>query len=136
MNPDVIGGLTRPETLRYILKHSWPVLVSQWASMSFGVLDTVMNGHASPTDLAAMALAVTVYITVYVGLMGVMHALIPIQAQDFGAGRLTEVGRLWGQGVWVAMLISIPGGLIMLYPDVWLSFSGSVAPDVRERMAE
>ena len=75
MNPGVIGGLTRPETLRYILKHSWPVLVSQWASMSFGVLDTVMNGHASPTDLAAMALAVTVYITVYVGLMGVMHAL-------------------------------------------------------------
>ncbi len=136
MNPATTGGLNRLQTLRYILKQSWPVLVSQWASMSFGVLDTVMNGHASPTDLAAMALAVTVYITVYVGLMGVMHALIPIQAQDFGAGRLTEVGRHWGQGVWVALIISVPGGLVMLYPDAWLSFSGDVAPDVRERMGE
>ncbi len=34
-----------------------------------------------------MALSASVYITVFVGLMGVMHALIPILAQQFGAGR-------------------------------------------------
>ena len=43
-------------TLRAIFKQSWPIMISQWASMAFGVLDTAMTGHASPTDLATLAL--------------------------------------------------------------------------------
>ena len=111
------------------------MLVSQWAGISFGVLDTAMTGHASPTDLAAMALSASIYITIFVGLMGVVHALIPILAQHFGAGSNAEVGRSWGQGVWLALGLSVVGAILMLFPDVWLSMSGSVAPDVRERIA-
>ncbi len=123
-------------TLRAILKQSWPILVSSWASMAFGVLDTSMTGHSSPTDLAAMALAISVYITVFVGLMGVMHALIPIQAQYVGAGDLERVGHAWGQGIWLSLVLSVLGGAAMLFPDIWLRFSGDVAPDVRSRMAD
>src|SRR5690554_5349476 len=79
-----------------ILRNAWPVLVSSWASISFGLLDTAMAGHASPADLQAMALAVSIYITIFVGLMGVVHALIPIIAQHFGAGRYLLVGQAWG----------------------------------------
>jgi len=68
-------------TLRGITKQAWPVLISQWAGISFGVLDTAMTGHSSPDDLAAMALSASIYITIFVGLMGVVHALIPILAQ-------------------------------------------------------
>ena len=89
-------------TIRAIIKQSWPILVSQLASMAFGVLDTVMTGHASPTDLATLALSISIYITVFIGLMGVMHALIPIQAQYVGAGQLKRVGQAWGQGIWVS----------------------------------
>ena len=123
-------------TLHAILKQSWPILVSSWASMAFGVLDTSMTGHSSPTDLAAMALAISVYITVFVGLMGVMHALIPIQAQYVGAGDLERVGHAWGQGIWLSLALSVLGGAVMLFPDIWLSFSGEVAADVRSRMAD
>ena len=122
-------------TLRGIARQAWPVLVSQWAGISFGVLDTAMTGHASPTDLAAMALSASIYITIFVGLMGVVHALIPILAQHFGAGNNAEVGRSWGQGVWLALGLSVVGAILMLFPDVWLSMSGDVAPDVRERIA-
>ena len=122
-------------TLRGIARQAWPVLVSQWAGISFGVLDTAMTGHASPTDLAAMALSASIYITIFVGLMGVVHALIPILAQHFGAGSNAEVGRSWGQGVWLALGLSVVGAILMLFPDVWLSMSGDVAPDVRERIA-
>ena len=104
------------------------MLVSQWAGISFGVLDTAMTGHASPTDLAAMALSASIYITIFVGLMGVVHALIPILAQHFGAGNNAEVGRSWGQGVWLALGLSVVGAILMLFPDVWLSMSGDVAP--------
>ncbi|MDQ8032058.1 MATE family efflux transporter [Bordetella genomosp. 1] len=117
-----------------IVRQAWPVLVSQWAGIAFGVLDTAMTGHARPQDLAAMSLSASIYITVFVGLMGVIHALIPILAQHFGAGRIDEVGRTWGQGVWLALGLSVAGGILMLFPDMWLAFSGDVEPEVRDRI--
>jgi MATE family multidrug resistance protein len=122
---------SRKVTLQAILRQSWPVLISSWAGMAFGVLDTAMTGHASPIDLATMALSIAIYISIFIGLIGVMHALIPIQAQHFGAGELKKVGQVWGQGVWVSLLLSIIGGIVMLFPDVWLSFSGEILPEVR-----
>jgi MATE family multidrug resistance protein len=118
-----------------VARHAWPVLISQWAGITFGVLDTAMTGHASAADLAAMSLAASIYITVFVGLMGVVHALIPIIAQRFGAREHEEVGKTWGQGVWLALGLSVVGAVLMLFPDVWLSFSGHVDPAVRERIA-
>src|SRR5690606_12480547 len=118
-----------------IARQAWPVLISQWAGIAFGVLDTAMNGHASATDLAAMSLSMSVYITIFVGLMGVVHALIPILAQHFGAGRHHEVGRTWGQGVWLALGLAAVGAVLMMFPDTWLSLSGDVAPEVRDRVA-
>lgn len=125
----------RKATLRHdikeILKQAWPVLISAWAGIAFGIMDTAMAGHASAADLQAMALSVSIYITVFVGLMGVVHALIPIIAQLFGAGRYLEVGHAWGQGVWVALTLSIIGATIMLFPDIWLSLSGDIDSAVR-----
>lgn len=130
-SPRTIGG-----TLLHILKHAWPILISQWASMAFGVVDTAMTGHSSPADLATMALSISIYITVFVGLMGVMHALIPIQAQYVGAGDLKRVGQSWGQGIWVALILSILGGAVMVNPDMWLRFSGDISPEVRVKVGD
>ncbi len=120
---------------RTILQQSWPILVSSWAGIIFAVLDTAMVGHTSAADLQAMSLGASVYITVFVGLMGVVHALIPIIAQHFGAGRLHEAGRTWGQGIWLALILSALGGACLLFPDAWLSLSGDVEPEVRQRVA-
>lgn len=121
--------------LRAILRQAWPILVSQWASIAFGVLDTAMTGHASPTDLAALALGISIYITVFIGLMGVMHALIPIQAQSYGGNRYAEIGQSWSQGIWVSLLLSLIGGLVLSFPDLWLTVSGDIDPAVRERLS-
>jgi MATE family multidrug resistance protein len=121
-------------TARRIAQQGWPVLVGQWAGMAFGVLDTAMTGHASPTALAAMSLSVSIYVSVFVGLTGVLHALIPTVAQHFGAGRLTQIGHAWGQGVWLALALSVVGAAAMMFPDFWLSMSGDIAPDVRHQV--
>src|SRR5690606_12251712 len=131
-SPATEGGFGA--TMRGIVRQAWPVLISQWAGIAFGVLDTAMTGHASAADLAAMSLSMSVYITIFVGLMGVVHALIPILAQHFGAGRLADVGRTWGQGVWMALGLALAGAVLMMFPDGWLSLSGDVAPEVRERV--
>jgi MATE family multidrug resistance protein len=121
--------------LKGIVRQAWPILISQWASIAFGVLDTAMTGHASPQDLAALAIGVSIYITIFIGLMGVMHALIPIQAQSFGAKRFTEIGETFSQGIWVAIILSFVGAIVLLFPNVWLSVSGPIDPVVRERLA-
>jgi len=121
-------------TLRRILQQGWPVLVGQWAGMAFGVLDTAMTGHASPVALAAMSLSVSIYVTVFVGLTGVLHALIPIAAQHFGAGRFDKIGRAWGQSVWLSIGLSALGGAAMMFPDAWLAMSGDVDPAVRAQV--
>lgn len=134
MTPAVASTATFAQTLARIARQAWPVLISQWAGISYGVLDTAMTGHAGPTALAAMALAASIYITIFVGLMGVVHALIPIIGQHFGASRLDDVGAAWGQGVWLALGLSVVGGLLMAFPDMWLSFSGDIAPEVRHNI--
>ena len=69
-----------------ILRLAWPVFIGQLAVMASGVIDTVMAGQLSARDLAAVGLGASIYISVYVSLMGVLLALTPIAAQHFGAG--------------------------------------------------
>jgi len=125
----------KPGFLHYVketVRQAWPVLISAWASMAFGVMDTAMAGHAGAAELQAMSLAVSIYITIFIGLMGVIHALIPIIGQHYGGKRLLEVGRAWSQGVWLALALSVLGAIPMLFPDIWLMLSGDIDPAVRD----
>ena len=88
--------------------------------MSFAVVDTVLTGHASAVDLATLGLGLSVYSTVFVGLMGAVSALNPIIAQHFGAGRLAAIGASYGQGLWMALPLSGGGFLVLAFPELWL----------------
>ena len=116
---------------RRILAQAWPVLIGQWAAIAFGVMDTMMVGHASPQDLAAMALGASIYASVFVGLMGVIIALSPIIGQHFGGTRNVEIGKTYTQGVWIALWLAFIGDLSMAFPGVWLVMS-PVEPAVGE----
>ncbi|MGI9025461.1 MAG: MATE family efflux transporter [Burkholderiaceae bacterium] len=109
--------------VRRILAQAWPVLIGQWASIAFGVADTIMVGHSSPQNLAAMALGSSIYASVFVGLMGVVIALTPIIAQHFGGERHAEIGKTYMQGLWVALWLTIVGDVAMGFPDAWLVMS-------------
>ena len=115
---------------RRILGQAWPIILGQFAAIAFGVLDTVMTGRSSPADLAAMAIGTAVYASVFMGLMGVVNALNPIVAHDFGAGRHAAIGASFAQGLWLAVLMAAIGCPVLAFPDVWLDAIGP-APDVR-----
>jgi multidrug resistance protein, MATE family len=97
-----------------------PILVGQCASMAFAVVDTVLSGHASSVDLATMGLGLSVYSTVFVGLMGATSALNPIVAQHFGGGRLAAIGATYVQGLWMALFLSALGVVPLLCGGLWL----------------
>ena len=97
-----------------------PILIGQFAAMAFAVVDTVLSGHASPVDLATMGLGLSVYSTVFVGLMGATAALNPIVAQHFGGGRLAAIGTTYVQGLWMALFLAAVGMVPLLFAGLWL----------------
>ncbi len=115
-----------------IARLAWPLLVGQLALIANGVIDTVMVSRFSALDLAALALGVSIYVSVFVGLSGVLQALQPTIGQLFGAGRLDEIGREVKQGLWLALLLSIVGGLVLLFAPLFLAFA-KAPPELVEK---
>lgn len=108
---------------RDILRLAWPVFVGQIAVMLNGVIDTIMAGHLSAVDVAAVGLGASIYISVYVGLMGVLLALSPIVAQHYGAGRFGQIGLEVRQAAWLALLLAVPGCLALSSSGLWFALS-------------
>jgi MATE family multidrug resistance protein len=115
-----------------ILELASPLLIGQLAAIAFGVIDTAMTARYSTEDLAALGMAASIYISIYVGLTGIISALNPIAGQLFGAGRFGEIGEEVRQTFWLSMLIAFIGFAVMLYPDPFLALGG-VSPEIESK---
>jgi len=115
------------EDVPAILKLATPILVGQLAVIAFGVLDTAMTARYSAEDLAALAMASAIFISIYVGLTGIVSALAPIAGQLFGAKRLNEIGEEVRQATWLAIALSILGCLVLLNADHLLDLAHASA---------
>lgn len=112
---------------RRIASLAWPILIGQLAVIANGVVDTAMTSRFSATDLAALALGASIYVSVFVGLSGVLQALAPIVGQLYGAGRLKDIGEEVKQGVWLAAFLSLIGGTLLLFPQPFLTLARAPA---------
>jgi MATE family multidrug resistance protein len=115
-----------------LLKLAGPLLVGQLAVIAFGVLDTAMTARYSADDLAALAMASAIFISVYVGLTGVVSALAPIAGQLFGAKRYDEIGEEVRQAIWLSVLLSLIGALVLWNADLILDIS-QVSPEIHAK---
>ena len=120
------------EDIPALLKLAGPLLVGQLAVIAFGVLDTAMTARYSADDLAALAMASAIFISVYVGLTGVVSALAPIAGQLFGAKRYDEIGEEVRQALWLAVLLSLFGAVILWNADLILDIS-QVSPEIHAK---
>jgi MATE family multidrug resistance protein len=111
------------EDIPALLKLAGPLLIGQLAVIAFGVLDTAMTARYSEEDLAALAMASAIFISIYVGLTGVVSALAPIAGQLFGAKRLDEIGEEVRQATWLALGLTVLGCLILINADYLLTIS-------------
>jgi len=99
-----------------IARHAGTVLVGQLAVMAFGVTDTIIAGRYSEHALAALSVGAAVFVSVYVSLMGVLQALLPVWAELHGGGRGGEVGRSVRQSLYLAAIAIVIGMAILLLP--------------------
>ena len=120
--------------LRLIGRHAGTVLVGQLAVMAFGVADTVIAGRHSDVALAALSVGSALYISVYVGLMGVLQALLPIWAEMLGARRFQAIGPSVRQSLYLCGFLSLAGmaGLLLPGPLLgWAQVPDAMQGDVR-----
>ena len=123
---------------RRIAKLAWPVFIGQVAVLAFNTVDTVMTARLSALDLAALAIGGSVYVSVFVGLMGVVLAVGPISGQLFGARKLPQAGQQLHQALWLALGLSVLGCAVLLFPQPFLGLARAqpeVAAKVRSHLA-
>ncbi len=106
-----------------IAKHAGTVLVGQLAVMTFGVADTMIAGRYSDTALAALSVGSAIYISVYVGLIGIVLALLPIWAEMLGAGKKAAIGRSLRQSLYLCVFITLAGMAALLFPGALLRWA-------------
>ena len=122
------------DSVRRILPLAWPVFIGQLAVLGFGTVDTVLVARYSPTDLAALAVGGASYITIFIGLMGVVLAISPIVGQLYGAQRLHEAGHQIWQALWLAVAMSLLGCTLLVFPAPFLALS-QASPAVADKVS-
>ncbi len=84
-----------------------PILVAQLAQMANGVIDTVMAGHASAEDLAAVGIGTSLWMPLFLFFMGMLGALQPIISGYNGARTIEKIMPATWQGLYLAAIGSV-----------------------------
>ena len=124
--------------LKVITQHAGTVLVGQLAVMAFGVADTVIAGQYSDSALASLSVGSAFYISVYIGLIGIVQALLPIWAEMLGARRHKAIGRSLRQCLYLCAVITFAGMIALLYPAQllrWAQVPDLMLGEVRQYLA-
>lgn len=130
---DAPPGTRLADSARRILPLAWPVFVGQVSVVAFGTVDTLLVGRHAAADLAALAVGGAAYITIFVGLMGVVLAVGPISGQLFGARKLQAAGHQLHQAVWLALALSVLGSTLLAFPAPFLALS-QASPEVAAKV--
>lgn len=101
---------------------AWPLVLSNLAGTALTTVDVVLIGRLGPEPLAAAALATSLYITVLLTGIGLVVAVSPMVASEYGRRRhaVREIRRTVRQGGWMALAYCVPAGLALGQGDAIL----------------
>ncbi|WP_068547604.1 MATE family efflux transporter [Thalassotalea crassostreae] len=90
-----------------LLKLAYPILIAQLIQTLMSFADTVMAGRVSATDLAAVAVASSIWLPIILTIAGVVMALSAIVSQYAGSNQSKKIGHSTIQTAWIALSLSI-----------------------------
>lgn len=105
--------MTYRQEINKIIKLSIPLFIAQFAQTAMGFVDTVMAGGVSANDMAAVSIAASIWLPCILFGVGVLMALIPLTAQAHGANNSAKIPEIGQQGLYLALLLSIPITLLL-----------------------
>lgn len=102
--------------------------------MAFGVTDTVVAARYSADAVAALSIASAIFVSVYISLMGVLQALLPVWAEQHGRGKQVQIGRSFRQALYLCATATVLGMAVLMAPGLLLQWSkvpAALQPEVR-----
>lgn len=85
-----------------------PIYIAQMSNMGMVVVDTLMTGRYNTADMAAVAVASSLWAPVSLFGMGVLLTLTPFTARLVGAGKADNTPHMLRQGLVCSALLSVP----------------------------
>lgn len=123
-----VSNATTVTTTRFELKRLFhlmiPILITQFAQAGFGLIDTIMAGHLSAQDLAAIAVGVGLWIPIMLLFSGIMIATTPLVAEANGARTPELIPSIVRQSLWVALILGIMAMLVLQMMPLLLPILG------------
>lgn len=111
------------------LKVALPVILTQLGAALVGLADSIMVGHYSTTDLAAVSFSNAIFFTVMVFSMGTMMGVTPLVGYSYGAKEEDRITSYWTNGLIYVSLVSVVS-LLLLAPCIPLLGYFGQEPDV------
>ncbi len=108
--------------LRELIYLSAPILGAQLATTGMGFVDTSMSGQYSAEDLAAVAIGSSIWVPLYLLIRGILMATTPTVAHLFGARKIDEIASPVRQAMWLSLVLSVMGMVLMMNPMPLLNF--------------
>ncbi|AAZ26723.1 MULTISPECIES: MATE family efflux transporter [Colwellia] len=96
-----------------LLKLTYPILIAQLIQNLMGFVDIVMAGRVSATDLAAVAVANSIWLPLILTIYGLIMALSAIVSQLAGAKNYSKIVEQTYQTAWISLVLGL--SLILLY---------------------
>lgn len=84
-----------------------PIFIAQLSQVGMNFADTAMTGQASAEDMAAVAVAGSIWAPLSLLGLGSLLALPPLTAQMVGGGDRHGAAHLLRQGIWLTCAISV-----------------------------
>ncbi len=84
-----------------------PIFIAQLSQTGMNFADTAMTGQYNAEDMAAVAVAGSIWAPVALLGIGCLLALPPLSAQMVGGGKRRRAAHLLRQGIWLTLGISL-----------------------------
>ncbi len=101
---------------------AFPIFLAQLAQSSMGLVDTIMSGRVSATDMAAIAVGASIWAPLVLFGNGLLLALPPIVSYLNGSGQRDKIAHQIRQGIWLVIGLSIILGLLIYYSHYVIQF--------------
>ena len=98
---------TMKDKIKQILIMLIPILITQLGMFSMMVFSTIMSGKYNPADVAGVAIGASIWNPIFTGLSGILFAVSPIVAQQYGEKREKDISSIVSHGIYMALLLSV-----------------------------
>ncbi len=117
------------QELKKLLQLAAPIAVSQLVQTANCFVDAFMSGQISAIDLASVALGSSIWLPIYLCIVGILMGATPIIARYHGENHLEKLPFITHQTLYLSGMIGLVGAIITYFSPCLLGYM-SIKPEL------